>query len=229
MSLTGDKPTGTVPAINNDDDNDESDVELEGMDLEGDEGGDDDDVDMEPAIAATDEVENNVEVAEKLATEDHDELEAAHREQKELMAAERNKVAPVADDGNATMEDKLQFLLSQSEVFAHFLAGSVAASNKKGGNGKKKGSRGKKNRMTEAEEDAQLLKTAQSKRSVIRLNKQVRHLIISKKHRVFICLIRKDAERMNETLCEISSLNKRNVLYFFSLCCDGDFIALYSG
>ena len=212
MSLTGDKPTGTVPAINNDDDNNESDVELEGMDLEGDEGGDDDDVDMEPAIAATDEVENNVEVAEKLATEDHDELEAAHREQKELMAAERNKVAPVADDGNATMEDKLQFLLSQSDVFAHFLAGSVAASDKKRGNGKKKGSRGKKNRMTEAEEDAQLLKTAQSKRSVIRLNKQVRHLKSSKKHRVFICLIRKDAERMNETLCEISSLNKRNVL-----------------
>ena len=40
------------------------------------------------------------------------------------------------------------------------------------GGGKKGGSRGKTNRMTEAEEDEQLLKSAQSKRSVIRLDKQ---------------------------------------------------------
>lgn len=47
--------------------------------------------------------------------------------------------------------------------------GSVAAgSNKKG----KKGSRGKKGRMTEAEEDEQMLKSAQSKRRVIRLDAQ---------------------------------------------------------
>jgi hypothetical protein len=38
--------------------------------------------------------------------------------------------------------------------------------------GKKAGSRGKKNRMTEAEEDAQMLKSAQSKRRVIRLDHQ---------------------------------------------------------
>lgn len=45
---------------------------------------------------------------------------------------------------------------------------AVNDKNKKG----KKGSRGKKGRMTEAEEDAQMLKSAQSKRRVIRLEKQ---------------------------------------------------------
>jgi SWI/SNF-related matrix-associated actin-dependent regulator of chromatin subfamily A member 5 len=44
----------------------------------------------------------------------------------------------------------------------------VAATGKKG----KKGSRGKKGRMTEAEEDEQMLKSAQSKRRVIRIDKQ---------------------------------------------------------
>ena len=108
-------------------------------------------------------------------TEDQDELETAHRERMELMAAERKRAAEEApnDDGTASVGEKLQFLLAQSEVFAHFLAGTVAAAGKKKGGGKKKGSRGK-NRMTEAEEDAQLLKTAESKRSVIRLDKQVK-------------------------------------------------------
>jgi SWI/SNF-related matrix-associated actin-dependent regulator of chromatin subfamily A member 5 len=44
----------------------------------------------------------------------------------------------------------------------------VAATSKQS----KKGSRGKKGRMTEAEEDAQMLKSAQSKRKVVRLDKQ---------------------------------------------------------
>jgi hypothetical protein len=187
MASVEEKPTtdSTDAAITKDGDDDDSDVELEGMDLEdgdgdGDGDGDDDDnvdVDMEPAAATTDspDAEEDKETTDKLATEDQDELEAAHRERTELMAVERKKVAaPTGDgDGDISMENKLQYLLSQSEVFAHFLAGSVAASDKKRGGGKKKGSRGKKNRMTEAEEDAQLLKTAESKRSVVRLNKQV--------------------------------------------------------
>jgi SWI/SNF-related matrix-associated actin-dependent regulator of chromatin subfamily A member 5 len=45
----------------------------------------------------------------------------------------------------------------------------VAAGDTKKG---KKGSRGKSNRMTEAEEDEQLLKSAQSKRRVVRVDKQ---------------------------------------------------------
>jgi SWI/SNF-related matrix-associated actin-dependent regulator of chromatin subfamily A member 5 len=41
-----------------------------------------------------------------------------------------------------------------------------------GGSKKGKASRGKKGRMTEAEEDEQMLKSAQSKRRVVRVDKQ---------------------------------------------------------
>jgi hypothetical protein len=54
------------------------------------------------------------------------------------------------------------------------MTGSVATA-KKGGK-KGEGNRGKKGRMTEAEEDAQLLKCAQSKRHTIRLDKQPTNL-----------------------------------------------------
>lgn len=50
--------------------------------------------------------------------------------------------------------------------------GSVAAAGKKG----KKGSRGKTGRLTEAEEDEQMLKSAKSKRRVVRLDKQPSNL-----------------------------------------------------
>lgn len=57
-------------------------------------------------------------------------------------------------------------------IHSHSHTGSVAASSKRG----KKGSRGKKGRLTEAEEDAQLLKSAQSKRRTIRLDQQPSNL-----------------------------------------------------
>jgi len=181
MDSAAGKPTAldsdAVAATEDGADND-SDVEIEGMDLEGDDGDDNDDgdVDMEPSADAlgTDAHATTTDegVSDQLAHDDRDELDAARKERTELMAAERKKVAAPSDGDKATMGDKLQYLLSQSDVFAHFLAGSVAATDKKRGGGKKKGSRGKKNRMTEAEEDAQLLKTAESKRSVIRLDKQ---------------------------------------------------------
>lgn len=50
------------------------------------------------------------------------------------------------------------------------LIGSVVATKK--GSKKGAGNRGKKGRMTEAEEDAQMLKSAQSKRRTIRVDKQ---------------------------------------------------------
>jgi len=54
------------------------------------------------------------------------------------------------------------------------LAGSVAYGGKK--KAKKSGSRGKKGRLTEDEEDAQMLKSAQSKRRTVRLDKQPSNL-----------------------------------------------------
>ena len=155
-------------------DDGDSDVELEGMDLEGlDEDGDeedkasnaDDGADEEVAAAA----EDDDKATSKLETEDHDETEAARKEQMELMAAES---AQVQEPEDHSVESRLQYLLSKSEVFAHFLAGSVAATSGKKGGKKGKSGRGKKGRMTEAEEDAQMLKSAQSKRRVIRLDKQ---------------------------------------------------------
>jgi hypothetical protein len=150
-----------------------SDVEMEGVDLDGDEGVEDDDVGGEDEEMEAAEVGD----AGLLETEDQDELEAARRERSELMAAEQGATAAPAaaglqNDSTTSMEEKLTYLLAQSDVFAHFLAGTVAAAGTKRGGGKKGGSRGKTDRMTEAEEDAQLLKSAQSKRSVIRLDKQ---------------------------------------------------------
>lgn len=159
-------------------DDNTSDVELEGVDLDGDEGVEDDDV------GGGEDVEMDAadgEDTEQMETEDHDELEAARRERSELMAAEQRQGGTTVeeaatgrrnDDSSTSMEEKLTYLLAQSDVFAHFLAGTVAATTTKRGGGKKGGSRGKTDRMTEAEEDAQLLKSAQSKRSVIRLDKQ---------------------------------------------------------
>jgi len=103
------------------------------------------------------------------------ELEEARKEQKELMEAEKSQSSDDIDP-----EVKFKYLLEKSEVFAHFLAGTVAAENKKSKSKKgkkgKKGARGGGKRLTEAEEDSQMLKAAQSKRRVVRLDKQPSNL-----------------------------------------------------
>lgn len=163
-----------------------------------DNGSQDDGDDIPPTF----ETEEQKEETNKLAMEEAKELEAARKERMELLAAEQKKLAEkVANQGAATLEDRFQYLVSQSDVFAHFLAGksllfsfilfhiiqiismdivclsfmrpfcppgSVAAAAGKG----KGGNRGKKGRLTEAEEDAQMLKSAQSERHTIRVSKQ---------------------------------------------------------
>jgi SWI/SNF-related matrix-associated actin-dependent regulator of chromatin subfamily A member 5 len=101
------------------------------------------------------------------------EVEEARKERLELLqAAEKNAPVPTSptEHGHAfTQKERLEYLVAQSDVFAQFLAGSVAANSK----GKKGVSRGKNGRMTEEEEDAVLLKSAQSRRhTVVRLDKQ---------------------------------------------------------
>lgn len=118
------------------------------------------------ALPSGDDEEN-----EELAQEELKELEEVRKERQELIAAEQKQLASMIPP-KATAEDRLRFLMAQSDVFAHFLAGSVAATGKKG----KKGAREKKGRLTEAEEDARMLKTAQSKRHTIRLDKQPSNL-----------------------------------------------------
>lgn len=114
---------------NNDEEqeDDTSDVEIEGMDLE-----DVDEEEMEEAEKSSnaetasnlEEQQNDVEdeLVDQLETEDHDETEAARKEQMELMASEQQKVA--APKG-ASVQEQLEYLLAQSEVFAHFLAGKT--------------------------------------------------------------------------------------------------------
>lgn len=116
--------------------------------------------------------------ADELANEDIHELEEVRKEQMELMKAEKEalekEAAEEAAAGGGSF-NKIDYLIKQSDVFAHFLAGSVAIDDKKK-KGKKGGRGAKKGRMTEAQEDAQLMKTAQSHRRTIRLDKQPSNL-----------------------------------------------------
>jgi SNF2 family DNA or RNA helicase len=160
----------------NDDNNDAdhgsvgSDIEIEGIDMADDESVDEDE-DYEPPTTAF--VPSKVAITNMATADSVDEsaeLEAARKEQAELFAAEKRLSTYSTSE---TAQDRLNYLLSQSDVFAHFLAGSVATND----TGKKKKSsgvdrRGKTGRLTEAEEDAALMKTAQSKRRVVRLNQQ---------------------------------------------------------
>jgi SWI/SNF-related matrix-associated actin-dependent regulator of chromatin subfamily A member 5 len=164
-----DKPEGSPK-----DDDDQSEVELEGVDMEGvdeeDDGYGNHDAEMDGAVTNDADAKSDENDTEALQAEDAEELEAAKRERMELLAAEKRKAAGGHLEAAKALDprDRFEFLIAQSDVFAHFLAGSVAATGKKG----KKGSRGKKGRMTEAEEDAQLLKTLESKRRTVRLEKQ---------------------------------------------------------
>lgn len=143
----------------------------------------DDDAAAAPAAApASAERTEDEAKAEELAKEDVTELEAVRKERMDLMRAEKEalekETAEKAGSKGGDGFNKLEYLVKQSDVFAHFLAGSVAITEKKKGRGKKggDGSRGKKGRMTEAQEDAQLLATAQSHRRTIRLDKQPTNL-----------------------------------------------------
>jgi SWI/SNF-related matrix-associated actin-dependent regulator of chromatin subfamily A member 5 len=157
---------------------DDSDVDVEGIDLEDDNDNEqmdetDDNDDININEDTTHEVDDST--AKELETIEEHEIEEARKEQLELLkAAENNsKVTKVPENHGPvlTPAERLEYLLAQSDVFAQFLAGSVASASAK--KGMKSGSRGKTNRMTEEEEDALLLKSAQSKRhNVVRLDKQ---------------------------------------------------------
>lgn len=135
---------------------------------------------------ATEDVADDV-AGDDVAAEEVRMFEAAQKERAELMAAEKAALeeklsTDAAATGSSTdmKEHRMKYLLAQSEVFAHFLAGSVASNEKKKKKGKKASaaaSSGRsKGRMSEAAEDAALMKTAQSKRQVTRLAVQPSNL-----------------------------------------------------
>ena len=115
--------TEQPPASTGKEDED-SDVEIDGVDMEGDEEEDSVDDDKrsasEEAVGTT--VLANEAETDALATEDAKEMEEARKEQMELMAAERKKEEDAATHAT-DIGDRFGYLLAQSEVFAHFLAG----------------------------------------------------------------------------------------------------------
>jgi hypothetical protein len=112
----------------------DSDVEMEGVDMDADEeeeagsNADDDDDDNDDAVAALaspSKPENEDEIS-ALETEETHELEEARKERMELMQAERRKAEQTLHGDNkqpASAQERLEYLMAQSDVFAHFLAG----------------------------------------------------------------------------------------------------------
>jgi hypothetical protein len=107
-------------------------ITTKGIDQDDDEyidTGSQDDEDIEDSIdqEAAAELRKEIQTDQmKMAQTETKELEAAKKERMELIAAERNKLAVELkgpNEGKATLEDKFQYLVGQSEVFAHFLAG----------------------------------------------------------------------------------------------------------
>jgi len=99
------------------------------------------DFDDEPQVVAPLKSDSNEDTAiESLKAADLKELEAAKKERMDLMAAELKKERELQEKeaqkagktGDGEMEldvnTKFQFLLGQSEVFAHFLAGELRLS-----------------------------------------------------------------------------------------------------
>ena len=151
----------------------DSDVEMEGIDLDGDDeqADDGDDDAMEVETSDVEKAENGAE-QESLEAQ---ELEEARRERRELLASEQAEKKPALQESSTVnMDFKLEYLVQQSDVFAHFLAGTVAAADSKKRKGSSSGTgRGTKTgRLSEAEEDARMLKSAESRRRIIRVDQQ---------------------------------------------------------
>ena len=78
------------------------------------------------AAAAAERSKEAERETDQMAIAETKESEAAKKERMELIAAEQNALAvdhKVPNQGKATLEEKFHYLVSQSEVFAHFLAG----------------------------------------------------------------------------------------------------------
>ena len=126
MSSKEDDTTKDATMANDADDDDQSDVEMEGMDMEGieeeeeeeDEKQSNNDDNEVVDMAETKSAEEN---DEALAKEEAEEMEEARRERLELLEYERKKAAE--GDVPVDPQAKFEYLIQQSDVFAHFLAG----------------------------------------------------------------------------------------------------------
>lgn len=104
-----------------------SDVEMEGIDMNADEdeeesAADDDEEEDTGTVAGTSNEEDNAVIA-ALENADHVEIEEAQKERLELMAAEGKEGKEGMKPMNA--QARFEYLMAQSDVFAHFLAGRL--------------------------------------------------------------------------------------------------------
>ena len=81
-----------------------------------------------------------------------------------------------ATEADARSQNRLEYLMKQTDVFTHFMTGGETIGSKKGKKGKKAlgspaGRRGG-GRMTEDQEDAMMMKAAQKERTFTRLEQQ---------------------------------------------------------
>mmetsp|Transcript_28309 Transcript_28309/g.91294 ORF Transcript_28309/g.91294 Transcript_28309/m.91294 type:complete len:384 (+) Transcript_28309:118-1269(+) len=146
----------------------ESDVELEGVDMDEDEDQPEEEdqafepEEPEPAKPPAPPVPPPKATTTKGGRKESKEWQEARKAQKEKLA---NMRAMGTTGVKMTREKRLAYLMAQSEIFAHFTDDSGAPSNDR----KKKTGRTK---LSEAAEDATLMKTAQSKLRVHRVEKQ---------------------------------------------------------
>jgi hypothetical protein len=160
---------------------DESDLELDGVDVEDIGEAEEDNGVLNQTVGNEENAKKSPrdpqssggdEAARKdLEAREEAELEAAKRERQELLksAVSGDSIAPLVEGSDDPMDAKMAFLMKQSDVFAQFLAGVVASECKKKKKNSIKGGRG---RMSEQEEDARLMKSAQSKLRVVRVDHQ---------------------------------------------------------
>ena len=95
--------------------------------------------------------------------------EARSRQEEKLSRLKEEAVGASASgsSGNSQADNRMEYLMRQSEVFAHFITSDASGEVKKTfGKGKKSG------RMTEESEDKVLLSQANAKTQVVRLTKQ---------------------------------------------------------
>jgi hypothetical protein len=109
-------------------DEDNSDVDWDGMDVDEDAEDKADDAVMEEGVGGGDKSgdidaeSNNDENADEAECQD---IEEALKERQELMAAEKKKISQKQQAEPTTAAGRLEYILAQSDVFAHFLAGEL--------------------------------------------------------------------------------------------------------
>ena len=118
------------------------------------------------------EIEEPVELLETRNENEIRAFEEAKEAQRVKLESIRAKAAAESSSSLTSSEKRIQYLMQQSEVFAHFLSGSATEdSSSSSSSASSRAAKGRA-RMTEDAEDRQLMKASQAASTVTRLSKQ---------------------------------------------------------